>query len=213
MKVSVYYLPILIFILSAISCSQRLHSWKAASYPTRHFQKVLVLGFLREEDNSMRENIENQVADELNKKNINTVTSLQLLGTKVFARMDEDDALYQLNNQCVDAVLTVTVLNRSREKKYTAGVIHYTPYGYSYDRFWRYKTAIKYRISSEDYYASGEDYFLECNLYDMTTQQLVYSVQSRHALIEEFEKEGNKFIQKIVRAIVKKGVLENPKSR
>jgi hypothetical protein len=198
---------IITFTLTACSHLQKTHSWKAETGYSHKYQKVLVVCLLREEDNSIRENIENQLADELTGQGVNAVTSLQLMGSKIFDRMDEEDALYQLNNQCVDAVLTVTLLNREKEKKYMPGIIHYTPYGYGYDRFWRYKTAIKYRIMTEGYYNNKTDSFLECNLYDMTTQQLIYSIQSGSTFNEEFEKEENKLYRQIVKGIIKKEIL------
>ena len=207
MKAPVYILMVLIFISAGCSSIQKTHSWQPETVHLRNYQKVLVVCFLREEDNSIRENIENQLTDELTKKGINAVTSLQLLGSKIFDRMDEEDALYQLNNQCVDAVLTVTLLNRQKEKKYTPGTIHYTPYGYSYDRFWRYKTAINHRITTPGYYNNEKDTFPECNIYDMATQQLIYSIQSGPAFNWAFEAEGNKPFRKIANEIIKKKIL------
>jgi hypothetical protein len=207
MKAPAYILPALILILSGCSSTQKIHSWQPETVHPRKYQKVLVVCILREEDNSIRENVENQLTDELTKNGINAVTSLQLLGSKIFDRMDEEDALYQLNNQCVDAVLTVTLLNRQKEKKYAPGTIHYTPYGYSYDRFWRYKTAINYRITTPGYYNNEKNSFLECNIYDMATQQLIFSVQSGSTFNWEFETEKNKSFPGIVNEIIKKKIL------
>jgi hypothetical protein len=207
MKAPAFFLLLLTLIINGCSPVQKTHSWQPGTVQHRNYQKVLVVCILREEDNSIRESIENQLTDELTKNGINAVTSLQLLGSKIFDRMDEEDALYQLNNQCVDAVLVATLLNRQKEKKYTPGIIHYTPYGYSYDRFWRYKTAIKYRIITPEYYSSEKNSFLECNIYAMTTQQLIYSVQSGSTFNWAFETEGNKSFRKIVKGIIKKKIL------
>ena len=59
------------------------------------------------------------------------------------------------------------------------GNIYYSPYGYYYNRFWGYRTVLSRRIYEPGYYITDTKYFWESNLYDMSTQKLVYSVQTQ----------------------------------
>ena len=79
----------------------------------------------------------------------------------------------------VDAVITIVLLDKQKESKYVPGSIHYSPYGYYYNRFWGYRTTLYQRIYEPGYYVTDTKYFWESNLYNMNTQQLVYSVQTQ----------------------------------
>ena len=187
-----------LWLMAACNPSRKTISWKSGNdFPKKH-TKILVLGFMPGNEMEIRENIEIKLEEAFRKKGVYAVSSLSLFGTNVFDRMDEEDVLYQLNNNCVDAVLTVTLLNRNKENKYAAGLIHYTPYSYYFDRFWRYRTAVKYRNSEPGYFEDMSSIFIECNLYDMVTQKLIYSVQSRSFSVTTLENDTDKLVRSVV---------------
>ncbi|MBS1610145.1 MAG: hypothetical protein JSS70_15590 [Bacteroidetes bacterium] len=165
-------------LLNACSPGKKIQVWKNKALAMPPIRKVMVVGMMRNAKDTIRQKTEDIVCEELKKAGIEAVSSLKILGANTFEKMDEDDALYQLNNYCVDAVLTVTVLNRTKESRYTAGSILYTPFGYYYDRFWRYRTTLQHRLAEDTYYTNEEHLFFECNIYTMVTQKLVYSFHS-----------------------------------
>ena len=193
--------------IAACTSSKKIISWKKETHAEQHYTKILVLGFMRGADNDIRENTEGLLSEYLRNAGINAVSSLELYGTKVFDRMDEDDALYQLNNSCVDAVLSLTLLDKKKEREYMPGTIHYTPYSYYYDRFWRYRNTVSHRVYEPGYYTATDDVFIECNLYDMKTQQLVYSVQTKSFNVTDYDLMGKIYGPLIVKDLLKKKVL------
>lgn len=169
------------FIIISTACTSagKMHTWTNKGAKPHKEAKVLVIGLTGADENDLREKTENIISEELKIKGIQAESSFKLLGSGVaFERMDEDDALYQLNNYCIDEVLTITLFNRKKESEYLTGKIHDTPFGYYYDRFWRYRTTALHRISGELYYKDESDLFFECNIYNMVTQKIVYSFQS-----------------------------------
>ncbi len=118
---------VVILLITGCSAPKKISSWKAGAGFSRPYTKILILGVVRYAEMEIRENIEIKLEEVFQKKEIKALSSLRLLGATVFDRMDEEDVLYQLNNNCVDAVMTITLLRRSKENKYTVGLIYNTP--------------------------------------------------------------------------------------
>jgi len=86
--------------------------------------------------------------------------------------------------------------------------LYYSPYGYYYNRFWGYRTALYNRIYEPEYYVIDTKYFLESNLYDMNSQKLVYSVQTQSFDHANSNALGHEYGRLIVKNMVKQNVLQ-----
>jgi hypothetical protein len=197
----------LLLIASGCTTSKITTSWKADDVVPQKYNKVLVLGLIRESDRTIQENMENHLLGDLKELGYNAVSSLQEYGPKVFDKMDEEAALEKLKNSGVDAVVTIVLLDKEKERKYMPGNIYYSPYGYYYNRFWGYRTVLSRRIYEPGYYITDTKYFWESNLYDMNTQKLVYSVQTQSFDPANSESMGHEYGQLIVKDMVKNNVL------
>jgi hypothetical protein len=93
--------------------------------------------------------------------------------------MNEESSIERIQNTGADAVLTIVLLNKSKEHDYVPGHIFYTPYAMYYNRFWGYYRTIYRRVYSPGQYVTNTRYFWESNLYDASTKQLIYSVQTK----------------------------------
>jgi len=103
----------------------------------------------------------------------------ELYGPKEFDQLNEQQAIEKLKSKGVDAVLTIVLLDKTKERYYVPGHMNYTPYGLYYNRFWGYSRAIYGRIYSPGYYVTDTKYFWESNLYDLSSGELLYSSQSQ----------------------------------
>jgi len=197
-------------LLMAASCttSKITTSWKAENIVPQTYNKILVLGLIREADRTIQENMENHLVDDLKELGYNAVSSLHEYGPKAFDSMDETAAINKLKDSGVDAVLTIVLLDKQKERKYVPGNMFYSPYGFYYSRFWGYRTALYHRIYEPDYYVIDTKYFWESNLYNMSTQQLVYSVQTQSFDPANSESLGHEYGQMIVKNMVKQNVLK-----
>ena len=135
---------VLVLLLVAAGCksSKITSSWKAENAEVRKYNKILVLGLIRESDRSIQENMENHLVGDLKEFGYNAVSSLQEYGPKVFDKMDEEAAIEKLKNSGVDAVITIVLLDKKKERRYVPGTLYYSPYGYYYNRFWGYRASI-----------------------------------------------------------------------
>ena len=167
----------------------------------------MVLGLIREADYSIQVDMENHLVVDLKDLGYNAFSSFMVYGPKAFDNMDEEAAVNKLKNSGVDAVLTVVLLDKEKEKRYQPGYTYYTPYGYYYNRFWRYRTTLYMRIYEPGYYVTDTKYFWESNFYDMSDQKLVYSVQTQSFDPANSESMAHEYGQMIVKDMVKNNIV------
>ncbi len=202
---------VMILLLMAIglgcSTSRITTSWKAENTVPKKYNKIMVLGLIRENDRTMKVSMEDHLVNDLRELGYNAVSSFHEMGPKAFNNMDEDAAITNLKNSGVDAVLTVVLLDKQKESRYYPGNIYYSPYGYYYNRFWGYRTTLYRRIYEPGYYVTNTKYFWESNFYDMSTQKLVYSVQTQSFDPDDSESLAHEYGQMIVNDMVKSNVV------
>jgi hypothetical protein len=199
-----------LFIIAAgcTSTSKITSTWKAKNVQPKNYNKILVLGLMNVADRTIREKMEEHLAEDLNTLGYNAICACEVFDPKAFNNMTEEAAINKLKNQGIDAVLTVVLLDKQKESKYVPGNIYYSPYGYYYNRFWGYRSTLYRRIYEPGYYVSDTKYFWESNLYDMASQQLVYSVQTQSFSPDNANILGHEYAKLIVKDIVKHKVLQ-----
>lgn len=200
---------ILLLVAIGLGCtsSKITSSWKDANTIPKRYNKVMVLGLIRENDNSIRVNMENHLVVDLRDLGYNAVSSFMEYGPKAFDNMNEEAAIEKIKNNGVDAVVTIVLLNKEKEKRYHPGYTYYTPYGYYYSRFWRYSTTLYMRVYEPGYYETNTRYFWESNFYDMSDQKLVYSVQTESFDPANSESMAHEYGQMIVKDMVSNNVI------
>lgn len=195
-------------VVAACTSSRITTSWKAENVTPKTYNKVMVLSIIREADRTIQENMENHFVDDLKELGYNAVSSLKQYGPKAFDKMDEETAVKELKNSGIDAVITIVLLDKQKERKYVPGTMYYSPYGYYYNRFWGYRTALYRRIYEPGYYVTDTKYFWESNFYDMSDQKLLYSVQTQSFDPANSESLGHEYGQMIVKNMVKENILQ-----
>ncbi len=190
----------LILLLSACRTSKITHSWKAQEAPLKNYNKILVLGFIREPDRNIEEKMENHFVGDLQNLGYHAVSSLKEYGPKVFDKIEENEGLSKVKGSGFDAVITIVLLKKERERKYV-------PPTYNY-RIWSYRYDIYNRIYEPGYYVSNTKYYWESNFYDMTNQKLIYSVQTQSFNPDDAESLGHEYGKMIVKNMVNQDILK-----
>ena len=198
---------VVLVLISGCSTSKITTSWKAENSDPTMYKKVLVLGLIRENDRTIQERMENHLVGDLKDLGYDAVSSLKVFGPKAFDKMDEETVLGKLKNSGVDAVITIVLLDKEKERRYVPGHMQYSPYGNYYNRFWGYQTVLNSRIYEPGYYVMDTKYFWESNLYDMSNQKLVYSVQTKSFDPATSESMAHEYGRMIVKNMVKQQVL------
>ncbi|MBL0131595.1 MAG: hypothetical protein IPP43_11100 [Chitinophagaceae bacterium] len=205
---------IVVFLFLASGCgpsSRITSSWRAENVQPQKFKKVVVLGLIRENDRTLREKMEQHLVGDLKELGYDAVCSCDQYNPKAFENMGEEEAISKLHTSGVDAVLTIVLLDKMQERYYVPGRVVYSPYTIYQGRFWRYSRMMYDRIYTEGYYTTDTKYFWETNLYDLASNNLVYSSQSQSFDPVTSESLGHEYGQMIVEDMVKKNVLTDVK--
>ena len=121
--------------------------------------------------------------------------------------MQESEAINKIKGQGFDAVLTVVLLDKEKEKHYIPGRITYTPYSMYYRRFWGYYSTVYDRVYEPGYYTENTNYFWESNLYDLSDKSLIYSAQTKSFNPMDLESLADEYGKIISSDLFKKGIL------
>lgn len=197
----------LVFLV-ACSSSRITHTWKA-ELPVRNYNKILVVAISGETDLSTKHKMENHLVGDLKTRGYNAASSLSEYSPKTFRQMSEETVLDKLQNSGYDAVITIVLLDKSKERYFVPGTgnIVYPPYGGYYRRFWGYYTTTYDRVFAHGYYVTNTKYFWESNLYDLASKELVYSVQTESFNPASSESLAHEYGKLIVKDMVKNQVL------
>jgi hypothetical protein len=200
MKKIKWLVVIFLLVISSCSTSKITNTWRAENIVPQKYNKVLVLGLIKENDRSIQEKMENHFTDDLLELGYNAVSSLKEYRPKTFDKMDEAVAIEKLRNSGVDAVLTIVLLNKEKERQYM-------PPNY-FNRFWDYSYSRYQRIYEPGYFLTSTKYYWETNFFEIGTQKLLYSVQTKSFDPANVESMGHEYGRMIVKNMVKQNILQ-----
>jgi len=199
-----------IMMLFMISCtsSQITNSWKSENIPEKKFNKIMVVGIIAGSDWALREKMETHMVGDLAAKGYNAVSAIKEYGPKNFENLKEAEVLDKLSGLGVDAVVTIVLLDKDRERYYVPGKVFYSPYTIYQRNFWGYYTTIYERIYTPGYYQVNTRYFWESNFYDLRNRNLLYAVHTESFDPDSMDALAHEYGLLIVNNMAKKGVLK-----
>ncbi|NOT50216.1 MAG: hypothetical protein HOP10_02955 [Chitinophagaceae bacterium] len=201
----------LFFMTGCGTTSHITSSWRAVDVQPKEYKKIVVLGLIRDADKTLREKMEQHIVDDLKELGYNAVCSCEEYNPKAFENMSEKDAIAKLRNSGVDAVLTVTLLDKAKEKYYVKGRFEYAPYN-EYPNFYNYYRTTFERVYTPGYFVENTKYFWESNFYEMTSGQLLYSSQSQSFDPASSQRLSHEYGQMIVKDMKKNYVISDQKA-
>jgi hypothetical protein len=203
---------IALFLIAGCTTSKITSSWKAGDIQPEKYKKILVLGLINDPDRTVREKMEEHLVGDLRDLGYDAVCSCNEYNPKAFENMKEQEALAKLNSSGIDAVLTIVLLDKQKERYYVPERVTYTPYAVYRNRFWGYYTTMYGRVYSPGYYAEDTKYFWESNFYNFSNgPQLLYSAQSQSFEPGSANSLSHEYGQMIVKDMVKNNILVNQK--
>jgi len=197
-------------MLFMVSCSSSriTNSWKSDSIPEKKFNKIIVVSIIAGSDWAIRDKMETHLVGDLSDKGYTAISAIKEYGPKYFENMKEAEVLDKLSNSGVDAVITVVLLDKNKERYYVPGRVYYSPYTIYQRNFWGYYTTIYERIYTPGYYQVDTKYFWESNFYDLKNKNLLYTVQTETFDPESVEILAHEYGLLIVNDMNKKAALK-----
>jgi len=196
------------FMISGCETLEITSTWRLSPQPGDGMRRILIMGLNREADRSVMMEMERHLSEDLRARGYQATSSLVEYGPHTFDRLSESEALRKLQASGYDAVLTIVLLDKERERHYVPGQVIYTPYVFYHNRFWGYRTVLVQRIYEPGYYVSDTRYFWESNLYSLKEGQvLLFSAQSRSFEPDNASSFGHQYAKSIVERMVDQGIL------
>jgi len=199
----------IIFLM--ISCTTKINSrWQSKTATPQKYNKILVLGIMNNQEKGLRENLEKHIAGDLKFIGYDAISSFEEYGPKEFTPNDEKGIREKLQKSGVDAVLTVVLLDKKKERYYVPSRIQYTPYSTYNERFPSYYQTMQTRVMTEGYYEEQTKYFLECNFYRADGKELLYSAQTTSFESGSVESLAHQYGRTVILDMVKRKIFIKP---
>ncbi|TDK42508.1 hypothetical protein [Algoriphagus formosus] len=208
MKRSLLPIILIALLISACGTSVRiLGSWTNPSKPSTGYQSVFVTALTQ--NVLARQAVESDLEQLLNSKGVEAVSSFEVIPPGFKAGEErKEEVLNKIRELGSETILTVTLLDQTNETRYVPGTTMYTPmrYGY-YGRFWPYYNTYSPYMYEPGYYTTDKNYYLEANLYDANSEELIWSTQSETTNPTSLEDFSTAFANSIVKQLIKDGII------
>ncbi len=203
-KILLLSIPALL-LLAGCSTSRVTTSWvsKDANLSRTSLNKILVMGLLSNKNRSSNVSMENHLVQELRNRGFNAVTSTDTYGPRAFDKMDEEQALSQMNQNGIDGVITITMIDKNKKQQY---VNNY--WGGPYSWWGYYSYWYPFAWGPTGYLRNYSSYTFETNLYDLKrSKQMIYSAHSETSDPSSAASLGKDYAKSIVDDLMKKGLF------
>ena len=199
-------LNFLLLIILFFSCSptQRITtSWVNPDRPQKKYSTVFVAALIQ--NNGVKYALEADLGAAAKARGFNVVKGHELFPPNFNKdnMRDREVVLKLIRDKGCDVILSVAVIHQKSETRYVSGTsyspyIGYGPYGsygmygtgfYGYYHYW------EPTLYSPGYYTTDKTYFIEANAYDVETQKLIWSVQSKAENPEGIEKSSQEYTE------------------
>jgi hypothetical protein len=189
------------FLSACAPTTEITGSWKNPQVSQKQVSSILITSLT--DKTNVRQTVEKDLTSALEQKSIKAIKSIDILPPSFTEgkEPDKDVLLDKIKGTEVDAILTVALIDKETENRYVPGTFDYRPmtrFGY-YGRFWGYYTQWYPTLYSPGYYTEDKVYFMETNLYDADTEELLWSAQSETynpVSLSDFSKELSSIVLK-----------------
>lgn len=135
----------------------------------------MVIALVPAKERTLRVQMESNLVSELRKEGYNAVSAYATYGPDdELGKGDEKAALRKFRNSDVDQVMTIAMVDKSRERTFVPGYGGYPYYG----GFWPYYRGWYGRMYDPGYYQVNTKYQWDTNLYDLKEKKLIYNAQT-----------------------------------
>jgi hypothetical protein len=159
---------------------------------------------------NVKSTVEQHLEESLREHGLEASQSIELLPPRF---IDDDNQKQKILNAIkedgADAILTVSLIDRDTETRYVPGSASYAPYPAFrfYGNFWGYYNHWSPQFYSPGYYSEDKIYYIETNLYDAETEELIWSAQSQTYNPENLSRFSRDFGKEIVQRLLEDNIL------
>jgi hypothetical protein len=181
MKYHFFLLLLITLMLTGCAPAHKITgSWvDREALPKTPYKSIFVLVISQNEDASYQ--VEEQMAQTLRSRGREAVMSYDIFppDLKPMRDINREQLAAAITKAGCDAVITIALLDTKTEHRYSQMAGPYVPSGFGfYSNYNAYYNYYSPQVGSQGYYNPDKTYFVETNFYDLTSNQLLWSVQS-----------------------------------
>jgi hypothetical protein len=202
------HLLVLVFGIFIIGCglsTDIVGVWRSPENAMTRYQNICIAAMTEKVSN--KQIVEQEMNVKLINKGIKSSKMTDLFPYKFTGQQAEKDLILEkVRENGNDAILTFALIKHKEETRYVPGSSSYSPYhGYgTYGGYYGYYGA---RVYDPGYYTQDEVYFIESNLYDVKTEKLVWSCQSKTYNPSDIVQFSKDFTLAITNQLIKSKVI------
>lgn len=193
---------------SACTSTKISSSWKDPGVSKTSFKNIVVVGIMEgKRKKSLRISFEEHMVNDLKEAGIKAASSSNVYGLKSFNGMSENDIIQLLKKDGYDAVITIALLDVTKEQSYVRGQVDFWPGGIYYSRFGRYYSYWYNRVYTPGYYVTNTTYLVEANLFDIERDKLIFSSQTETIDPASIDNLAHRISRSLFRSMQEKEIL------
>lgn len=201
-----FFLPLLAILVSC-QPSKIIQTWVPKDNAPKHYRNILVLGVLSDNDNELQVKMEDHLAGDLRDLGYNTIAANKVFPPGTFVKGDTARAVTALEGKGFDAIMTIVLLDKTKESYYVPGKEVDNTYYNRFSRFNRYYNEMVEKVYTPGYYGQETRYVWENNFYDLLTGKMIYSARSRSFDYASKSTLAHTYGQLMAESLVKKNIL------
>jgi hypothetical protein len=202
---NLFFIILLITIIQGCTPATRITgTWNNPDISKSNNEKIIVAALT---DNvRARDKVESDMQIQLQQRGVKATKSIDLFPPTMMSKQGPDVNLLleKIKGEDYDAIMTIALLDEETDTRYVPGNYTYTPitrFGW-YGRFRGYYTYWYPTVYEPGYYAEEKIYFLETNLYDVSSENLLWSAQSKSYSPASLRKASEKLAELTVNRLV-----------
>lgn len=176
----------------------------------KKFSKIFIV--VMSADIEARSKIETDLASEAISRGYSAVKSIDVMppNLKDPATPGKDEIAEKVKASGSDAVFVASLLKEEEEVRYNPGTTSYTimPYYRWHGNFWGYYNHWVPSIYQPGYYSKDKSYFMQSNLYDVATEEIMWSVQSEIFNPSSLTRFSKSYTNSLIKQLEKEGLLK-----
>jgi hypothetical protein len=198
------YLIIASLLLSGCGANRTVTAWETYHIAPSPYSRILVVAILPDEDSLVRENIETSFSTALSNLGYKTVTAISEFGRTGLRDMGKDETYIKVREKGIDAVITIALVNRTRENSTLPAAAHNYRNNFYFNRIFQYKD----NLTQPGTNTRNEEYYWECLLFDLAKLEATIAVQTVPSSKPAQVKKGNDLARHLIRKMVREKTLK-----
>lgn len=199
---NLFHLLWLFIMLPACRSGHITEAWTNDNQVTTRYHKIMVAAVIREENDSLRNQVEREMVDRLHALGYNAVSATSEFGPYGLEKLSQEATYLSLCDNGIDAVLTVALVDDSSHVNLAKGASRKYTSRYFYDHLWSYRLLKPISEQSKLYW--------EMILFDVVSLQPQFAVQAGPFSRRQAQSRAGQLAARALQKMVKKNIMPPP---